>query len=57
MNHAAGTNALELMSINLSLPNVFATTDPAVEIRPVYVEEAVDLFAYAVTTHPPLTNS
>ncbi|MFT5173431.1 MAG: hypothetical protein ACI8W7_001608 [Gammaproteobacteria bacterium] len=39
------------MAISLSLPKVSVASDPAVEIRPVYVEEAVESLAYA---NPPV---
>ncbi len=39
------------MSIKLSLPQVADTPDPAVETRPVYIEEWVETLAYATPVH------
>ena len=37
----------DTMTIKLSLPKISAAPDPTVEIRPVYVEEAVESLSYA----------
>ncbi|MFT5445833.1 MAG: hypothetical protein ACI9DC_000994 [Gammaproteobacteria bacterium] len=51
MNHTVKSSHLDDMAIKLSLPKISTEPDPAVEIRPVYVEEAVESFAYA---NPPV---